>query len=349
VKLAVVIANLGGPDRLSAVRPFLLNLFSDPAIIRLPQPFRALVARMIAYRRAPTARVIYQRIGGGSPILKETLSQGEALERTIAKELAPGDQVRVFTAMRYWHPLVCEMANAVKAWNADKIVLLPLYPQFSTTTTQSFFDVWDDAIRRIGLTKPTARICCHPTDRDFIAAHVHLIRSAIAKLPADTSFRLLFSAHGLPKRVVEAGDPYQWQVEATAHAIVAALANPTLDWRICYQSRVGPLAWLEPSTEHEIKDAGAVHHAVIVVPIAFVSEHSETLVELDMDYAQLAAEAGITSYIRVPALGPNPSYIEGLAALIRAAKGQTGIHAGLGHRLCPSKCRACPIHVETSP
>jgi ferrochelatase len=161
-------------------------------------------------------------------------------------------------------------------------------------------------------------------------------------------FRLLFSAHGLPKRVVEAGDPYQWQIAATVRAIVAALGDPMLDWRICYQSRVGPLAWLEPSTEHEIKDAGAARRAVVVVPIAFVSEHSETLVELGMDYAQLAAEAGVTSYIRVPTLGSNPSYIEGLAALIRATKGQTGIRAGLGHRLCPSNCSGCPIHMETS-
>lgn len=342
MRLAVVIANLGGPDSLQAVRPFLFNLFNDRAIIGLPQPLRFMIAKLISGRRAPVAAKIYAQMGGASPILAETRAQGAKLEDVLRNQTTSKTEIRVFTAMRYWHPFILEAAQEVKAWAPDQIVLLPLYPQFSTTTTGSFFDAWDDAAARLTLNIPEARICCHPIDSSFVAAHTQLIREAIAKLPRGQTFRLLFSAHGLPKRVVERGDPYAWQIEETARAIVDALNNPGLDWRISYQSRVGPLAWLEPATETEIHRAGAEKKGLVVVPIAFVSEHSETLVELDVDYAALASKSGVTSYIRVPALGQSSAYIEGLARLALSASRQTGLMAAGGRMICPRTCTACP-------
>jgi protoporphyrin/coproporphyrin ferrochelatase len=341
VRRAVVLANLGGPDSLDAVRPFLFNLFNDAAILDMPQPLRVLLASLIAGRRAKQAVKIYARMGGSSPILPQTTAQAVALE-ALLKDRAPGEEIRVFTAMRYWHPFAREAAQAVKAWKAEEILLLPLYPQFSTTTTGSFFKAWDEAAAGIGLSIPTVQLCCYPTEPSFLAAHIDLIRKEIAKIPQARPFRLLFSAHGLPKRVIAKGDPYQWQIEETARAIAGALKDELLDWRICYQSRVGPLAWLEPATEAEIRRAGEDGKALIVVPIAFVSEHSETLVELDLDYAALAAQSGIDLYLRVPALGQNLAFIAGLADLVLAMGRRGGLSSASGRRLCPSACQACP-------
>lgn len=342
MKRAIVIANLGGPDRLEAVEPFLFNLFSDRAILGVPQPFRYLLAKFIAMRRAPVAKEIYDRMGGRSPILPETLAQASALEQALQARAPAGDHNRTFIAMRYWHPFVFEAVREVKAWAPDRIILLPLYPQFSSTTTASFFEAWDEAAARVRLSTPTVRICCHPTDPPFVAAHAGLIRAALEKIPPGRSVRVLFSAHGLPKRVIARGDPYQWQIEETVRAVVRALDNGGLDWRVSYQSRVGPLAWLEPATDTEIKTAGAEGKALIVVPIAFVSEHSETLVELDIDYGRLAAEAGAQPYIRVPALGTAPAYCEGLARLVLDQARTHGIVAAAGRRICPDHCHLCP-------
>ena len=313
MRLAVVLGNLGGPDAPAAVEPFLFNLFNDPAIIGLPQPFRRLIAHLIASRRAPLAREIYARIGGASPILAETRAQADALERMLAGKLAPGDSAKVFIAMRYWHPFVEDAAAAVRSWKPDYVVLLPLYPQFSTTTTASFFDAWDKTT--MGQDGRTARICCYPTHQDFLAAHLSLLRPVLTEAEGKGAFRLLFSAHGLPKRVVAKGDPYAWQIEQTAQALATGLGLPDLDWRICYQSRVGPMAWLEPSTLAEIRRAGSEGKGVVLAPIAFVSEHSETLVELDLEYGHIAQETGVPFYLRVPTLSSNASFIAALAAL----------------------------------
>ncbi len=329
MKLAVVLFNLGGPDGPAAVEPFLRNLFSDPAIIALPGMFRIPLARFIARRRAPVARDIYAKMGGGSPIVAETQAQASALEAALA---AKGHEARCFIAMRYWKPFAQEAARAVKAWAPERIVLLPLYPQYSTTTTASSLADW----KRVAgaMSAPTARVCCYPCDAGFIAAEAQLIGEAFARAKAGVSYRLLFSAHGLPKRTIARGDPYQWQVERTAAAIVGALGMDGLDHAICYQSRVGPLEWIGPATDAEIRRAGGDGKGVIVAPIAFVSEHSETLVELDIEYAHLAKRSGVADYIRVAAVGTQDDFIAGLAGLVEKALAGQIANCGEG-RICP--------------
>jgi len=331
-KIAIVLFNLGGPDCPEAVEPFLFNLFSDPAIIRVPQPFRWLIAKLVSKRRAPVAQKIYAEIGGGSPLVPLTEAQGRALEEI----LAGGESVyRCFLAMRYWHPFAAEAVAAVAAWGADEIVLLPLYPQYSTTTTESSLKDWDLAAKAAGLAAPAKAVCCYPTEAGFIAAHAALLGEALQKAGTTENLRVLFSAHGLPKKIVDGGDPYQAQVEQSCAAIVAKLGQPDLDWVTCYQSRVGPLEWIGPSTEAEIGRAGAEGKRLIVVPVAFVSEHSETLVELDIEYAKLAAESGVPAYLRVPALGVHPDFIAALAGLVQAARSDREI-------LCPEEAAGYP-------
>ena len=334
-RTAVVLFNLGGPDGPGAVRPFLFNLFRDKAIIALPAPLRLPLAWAIARRRAKVAAEIYARIGGASPLLAETRAQANALAAAM------GGETRVFVAMRYWHPLVEETAGEVAAWKPERVLLLPLYPQFSTTTTRSSLEAWRAAAKRIGLAAPTTAICCFPTLAGMVEAQAALAAVALAK--AGSGARLLFSAHGLPKRIVARGDPYAEQVEMTARAIVARLARAELDWTVCYQSRVGRLEWLGPYTDDEIRRAGAERKPVVVLPIAFVSEHSETLVELDMDYARVAQQAGVPAYLRVPTLGVHPGFVAALAGLARAAlEGGRPLVSERGGRICPAPCGACP-------
>ena len=318
-KIAVVLFNLGGPDRLEAVRPFLINLFSDANIIRAPAPVRWMLARFIAWRRTATAQQIYAKIGGGSPILRETDNQVAALQQNLRDK---GLEVKCYAAMRYWHPRVKEIVEKIVEFGPDQIVLLPLYPQYSTTTTRSSMQEWQIEAQSAGLTANTHRICCFSEQPDFIAAHVARIVASAGQYfgpRAGKKARLLFSAHGLPQRIVDAGDPYPRQVARTAGAIAAKLGLAPEDWEICYQSRVGPLKWLGPSTEERLSAAGSAGAAVVLVPISFVSEHSETLVELDMEYKHLAETAGVKDYVRIPALSVQPEFIEGLAQLIKDA------------------------------
>lgn len=316
MKLAVVLFNLGGPDGPDAVRPFLQNLFCDPAIISLPWIVRAPLGRFIASRRAPVAQEIYTRIGGGSPIVPETARQARALEAALSTD---GTQAKCFISMRYWHPFSDEAAAQVNAFQPDRIVLLPLYPQFSTTTTKSSLKDWRRAARKAGLKAPTADICCYPDEPGFIQAMAARIRAAMTDARGDIGWRLLMSAHGLPKRTIEKGDPYQRQVEQTAAAVIHALAMPGLEPVVCYQSKVGRLEWIGPSTDEEIRRAGADGKGVIIAPIAFVSEHSETLVELDIEYRELAEECGVPDYRRAATVSDDPSFIAGLAGLVRQA------------------------------
>ena len=339
-RTAVVLMNLGGPDSLDAVEPFLRNLFRDPAIIGAPAPVRWLLARLIAKRRGPKAREIYRSIGGRSPLLEETETQAAALRAAL------GDlgEVEVVIAMRYWHPMSDEAARRVAAFRPERIVLLPLYPQFSTTTVASSLAAWRAAARATGIAAPTPAVCCYPRADGLIEAHAALIEPALEEAAEAGKPRLLFSAHGLPKRVVARGDPYQWQVEETARGIVARLGRDDLDWTVCYQSKVGPLAWLEPSTIAELDRAGRDRAPVVVVPIAFVSEHSETLVELDVTYREHARAASVPAYHRVPALGTHPAFIEGLAGLVRRAMdGAAHLDSGEGGRLCPATHGGCPL------
>ncbi|TSD83852.1 ferrochelatase [Mycobacterium sp. KBS0706] len=318
-RIALVLLQIGGPDRLGAVGPFLRNFFSDPEIIRLRRLPRAVVARLIAWRRTPVATGIYRQLGGASPILGQTWAQGWA----VAERLADLGEVRPFVAMRYWHPFAAETAAAVRDWRPDEIVLLPLYPQYSTTTTRSALTDWAQAAREAGLAAPTRTVDAAPADPGFVAAQADLIRRA---WPRDGA-RLLFTAHGLPLSIVQAGDPYPGQIRASAAAVVAALGLPGLDWRIAFQSRVTPQQWLKPDTEDEVKQAGRDGVGLVLVPIAFVSEHSETLVELDIEYRAVAEAAGVPSFIRVPTVGLHPAYIAGLAVQVRHALGAGSLQA----------------------
>ena len=269
---------------------------------------RVPLAWVIAARRAKTAGEIYEYLGGGSPLLPNTEAQASALQATL------GSEYRCFVAMRYWHPLTAATVTQVQEWKPDEVILLPLYPQFSTTTTASSFRAWHAEAARQGLSAPTREIRSYPTASGLIAALVANIEAGLASL-RDRPFRLLLSAHGLPLKIVAAGDPYPEEVRATAQAIVAALPFP-VDWTVCYQSRVGPLAWLGPSVDDELRRAACDGIGVVIAPIAFVSEHSETLVELDRDYRRVAEELHIPFYERIPTVGANPRFIAALAAQI---------------------------------
>ncbi len=332
MKAAIVLFNLGGPDSPEAVRPFLQNLFSDPAIIRAPGFVRGPLARFIAARRAPTARAIYGKIGGRSPILPETELQAKALEAAVK---ARGVEARCFIAMRYWHPFTEEAVREVQAYSPDKVILLPLYPQYSTTTSQSSRDAWMKAAKALKYDPPTKDVCCYPTEGGFVSAVAARIHEMQAKKRPGLAYRILFSAHGLPKRVVDAGDPYQWQVEQSVAAVVRELGVPDLDYGICYQSRVGPLEWIGPSTDAEIKRAGAEDKGAIVVPIAFVSEHSETLVELDIEYAELAKHHGVPDYLRAATVRDHPDFIAALAGLVSVGLNAQKTVCCVPTRLCP--------------
>ncbi len=338
MRIAVVLFNLGGPDSPEAVERFLENLFFDPAILPLPAILRRPVAKLIAKRRGPTAQDIYAKIGGRSPILEETEAQAQALESELKMR---GYESRAFIAMRAWKPFSADATRALKQWNPERTVLLPLYPQYSTTTTASSIDDWKRSAKRIGGTGRETRICCYPWSEGFITAIVSLIRDTFGRRRPDVDYRLLLSAHGLPTRLIRRGDPYRWQVEKTAEAIVDRLGRNDLDWALCFQSRVGPLEWIGPATDAEIRRAGAEHKGVIVAPIAFVSEHSETLVELDIEYARLAERAGVAHYLRVSAVGTHPAFVSGLADMIeRAIEQEEPVTCARG-RICPAELSQC--------
>lgn len=334
-RVAIILFNLGGPDSPKAVQPFLFNLFNDHAIIGLPQPFRFLLAQLISRRRNRAAQVNYAHMGGRSPLLPETVKQAEALEAAL-RERVGNVSFKCFPAMRYWHPLTKQVAKAVEGWGATDAILLPLYPQFSSTTTASSLAAW----KRVS-DLPSSTICCYPSTKALAEAHAQAIMRRWQDAGSPPNPHVLFSAHGLPQRLIDRGDPYQWQIEQTVAAVVKHLPA---EWaaRICYQSRVGPLKWLGPSTPDAIRDAAKDKAGVIVSPIAFVSDHIETLVELDIEYATLAENLGVPFYLRVPALGATPRFIDALADLAELALKQPGgLQSENGGRLCPAQFGMC--------
>jgi ferrochelatase len=341
-KVAIVLFNLGGPDSPEAIKPFLLNLFSDPAILRVPFFVRPFLARTIANARLAPASANYALLGGKSPLLGLTQEQGEALQAAL-----PEMEAKCFIAMRYWHPFSLEAAGAVKAWGPDEILLLPLYPQFSTTTTGSSLLAWRQSAAQVGLDADTTTLCCYPIDPDFVAATTALAKtaydSARGALDPAVPLRVLFSAHGLPEVIVQRGDPYQWQIEQTVAAVVAAWGE-TLDYTICYQSRATPQQWIQPSTDAEVERAARDKTAVLVVPIAFVSEHTETLVELDVEYRDLAVKHGVPGYFRVPTQNADPGFIAALAGIVRRGLGRgPGLCSASGGRICEARHGGCPF------
>ncbi len=333
-RLAAVLFNLGGPDGPKAVRPFLFNLFKDPAILNLPAIVRYPLAALISRTRQKTAQENYAQMGGCSPLLPQTEAQAQALEAELNRR---GYEARVFVAMRHWKPFAAETSRAVADFAPDEIVLLPLYPQYSTTTTGSSLADWRAKYRGPGQTRT---VCCYPTATGLIEAHAAAVHDVWTKAQKPKGLRLLFSAHGLPQKVVDGGDPYRAQIEATAAAIAASLPEFP-DWRVSFQSRIGPLTWLEPSTGGEIQRAGAEGRGVIVSPIAFVSEHVETLVELDHEYAALAADVGVGPYLRAATPGVAPSFIACLADAALQARGDRDL-GPFGSWRCSGPHSKCP-------
>ena len=335
MKKAIILFNLGGPDSLSAVEPFLFNLFNDPAIISLPSIFRFPLAKFISKRRTPVAKAIYAEMGGKSPILEETQAQADAIEQNLRNE---PDEYKCFIVMRCWNPRAAETIKKVKKFNPAQIILLPLYPQYSNATSGSSISEWQDICKKENLKTETKIICCYPTEKDFILSYSNLIKKKIDlnKLKDTT---LIFSAHGLPENKIKKGDPYQWQVEQSVKELVKELSIKKLNYILSYQSRVGPLKWIGPSTEKIIKDEAKKQKIIIVVPVAFVSEHSETLVELDIEYRKLAEENGSKEYIRIPAVTVNQDFINSLKSNILLASSGKKFTSSI---MCPQKFVKCP-------
>jgi protoporphyrin/coproporphyrin ferrochelatase len=315
---AVVLLNLGGPDSLDAVRPFLYNLFSDPDIFKLPfarltqKPFAALVSR----RRAPEAAKGYAAIGGRSPLLENTRAQARALEQALRRD----DVVDVHVCMRYWHPMAPEVVADLKRRQYARVLLLPLYPQYSRTTTGSSVNAFEHECRRQDYRPKLSLVQQWYDEPAYQEAIVETLKTELARFPEPRPDRveLLLSAHGLPRKIVDAGDPYERQIVATASGVGARLGWPHIT--LCYQSRVGPLEWLKPYTDEIIRakaDAGAKQ--VLVYPIAFVSDHVETLYELGIVYADLARACGIPQYRVAPALNAHPGLIDALRACVARA------------------------------
>jgi len=334
MKKAVILFNLGGPDKLESVEPFLFNLFNDPAIISIPSIIRYPLAKFISKRRAPIAKNIYKEIGNKSPILELTQNQATSLEKNLLKK---GDY-KCFVIMRCWHPRAENVIKEVKEYNPEEIILLPLYPQYSASTSGSSIKEWNDLCKKENYNVKTKTICCYPTESNFLEAHASLIKKTIKNLE-NKNFKLLFSAHGLPENKIKKGDPYQWQIEKTVEEIMGKLTNENPDHIISYQSRVGPLKWIGPSTDEIIIKYSKEKKGIVIVPVAFVSEHSETLVELDIEYKKLAEKNGCSFYKRVPALGVDESFIKGLEDLVLKQETRNNFVSSL---MCPNKFIKCP-------
>ena len=339
MKKAIILFNLGGPDKLENVKPFLFNLFNDPAIINLPAFFRYPLAKLISSRRAPIAKKIYEEIGGASPILKLTEEQSLALEKKLNTSQTI-DHYKCFVVMRCWHPRASEIIKKVQSYNPDEVVLMPLYPQYSAATSGSSINEWKETCKKNNFKTKTSTICCYPTDKNFINAHT---KEIIKKIRGLKNFKLIFSAHGLPQKNIKKGDPYQWQVEQSVKKIVENLKIEKLDWILSYQSRVGPLKWIGPSTDDIIIENSKIGKHIVIVPIAFVSEHSETLVELDIEYKKLAKDNGCKQYTRVPALGISEDFISAMSQLIiKKSEYKFNEYLFPPKIKCPSYFKKCP-------
>jgi ferrochelatase len=337
MKTAIILMNLGGPDKPESIKPFLFNLFNDKAIIPWPQPFRSMLAWLISTLRNKKAMHIYQFLGGGSPLLANTKAQAQALEEALKKDESVGE-FKTFIAMRYWHPLTEEALLQAKEWGAERVVLLPLYPQFSTTTTGSSFKAWKHLCKKHQWNVPTFWNCCYPDNKGWLKASEYLLEQEIQKALPHGRPWVLFSAHGLPESIINAGDPYQHQVEVTAQHLeraIRAKGYDNFDAVVCYQSRVGPKKWIGPNTEDVLMEKAPQKRPIVVHPLAFVSEHSETLVELDIEYKEVVDEKGPAYYGRVSTVGEHPEFIQGLRDIVHhALNGRQEFHCPEGWAHC---------------
>lgn len=315
---AVVLLNLGGPDSLAAVRPFLYNLFSDPDIFKFPlgAPTQKLFAWLISTRRASEAGKGYAAIGGKSPLLENTQRQAQALVQALAAD----GPFEVFVCMRYWHPRASAVVAELQRRGVERVLLLPLYPQYSLTTSGSSYNEFQRECERAGYRPHITLIRQWFEQPEYQRAIVESLRRETAGFPDPDPSRIevLFSAHGLPRKIIDRGDPYEQHIRATYDAVRARLGWPHTT--LCYQSRVGPLEWLRPYTEDVIREkAAAGTKQMLVYPIAFVSDHVETLYELGMTYAELARKKGVAHYRVCPALNSDPLLIQALRRQVLAA------------------------------
>jgi ferrochelatase len=315
-KIAVVLFQLGGPDCQAAVEPFLYNLFCDPDIINFPGAFlaRKAIAKLISTTRSKVVGQHYMEIGGGSPIRRLTEQQARALEAA----LRPHISARTIIAMRYWHPNTAEAVAALNGEPYDELVLLPLYPHYSFATTRSSLNELNRQYKPITPIKIIDHFYDHP---DYIAAIVERINGVLAELKQPDDIHLVFSAHGLPLALVEKGDPYPKQIEETVQMVreLGAWPNPHV---LCYQSRVGPQKWLRPSLTTTIEQmAHSGIKRMLVIPIAFLTEHIETLHEINVEAREEAEKLGVTEFLMMPALNDAPLLIRALADLVLRSVG----------------------------
>jgi ferrochelatase len=316
-RTGVVLFQLGGPDSLEAIEPFLFNLFSDPDIIDFPfaRIARKPLARLISSTRARKVQHHYASIGGGSPIRRFTEQQAQALEIELAE---CGIDARCFVAMRYWHPFTAEAVAQVRQAQCDEIVLLPLYPQYSSTTTGSSLNEWQ---RLFDDEMPVYSIQHFYRHRLYLDSLVQRIEAALQRFPHPQAAELVFSAHSVPQSVIERGDPYQQQIEETV-ALLMQRGGWGNHHRICYQSKVGASKWLQPSLHATLKQLAADGaQDVCIVPVSFVSDHVETLGEIDHEAREEAAALGIRQFEMTHGLNDSPTFIAALASLVAGAIG----------------------------
>jgi len=310
-RYAVVLFNLGGPDSLEAIEPFLYNLFSDHDIFKIPVG-QKIFAKMMSSLRAPKVRKKYQQIGGKSPINEWTELQRSMLEEELQKVVG---NVEVYTAMRYWNPAIKDVAETISKKTLDMIVLLPLYPHYSITTTGSSFNEW----RRVyqGDTGRLKYVYDYFENPKYISALNERIDETILRFPEDVreDIQIVFSAHGTPKSLAEKGDPYPKQIKETVESVMQA-RNFSHEYHLCFQSKVGPAKWLEPATDKMIKDlAVQKKRQLLIVPISFVSDHIETLFELDVEYRIIADKENIENYIVMQGLNDSKVFVAALKEL----------------------------------
>ncbi len=332
-RVGVVLFQLGGPDSLDAVEPFLYNLFSDPDIIDFPlaKLARQPLARLIAASRAKKVRHHYEEIGGRSPIREATERQAAALEQELRRDL----DARVVVAMRYWHPFTAEAIQRLRAERVDEVVLLPLYPQYSSTTTGSSLREWERRSGHAGFDVPARVVREFHRHPIYIDALVERIEQGLAQLDPAGEVHLVFSAHNVPVAAVEKGDPYPDQIAGTMRAVLdrGRWRHPA---HLCYQSKVGGARWLQPSLDETI-DRLALGGArqLLVIPIAFVSDHVETLSEIDIEARERASDCGIRRFVMTQGLNDSPRFIRALADLVQQALSAAPLPSFLLAR-CPS-------------
>lgn len=303
---------MGGPDSLDAVGPFLFNLFSDRDIFKIPFG-QKIFAKIMSDRRTPKVRNNYHQIGGKSPLNEWTEVQRSMLE-TALQELLP--ETQVYTAMRYWRPTIKTVAENLSENNFDKIILLPLYPHYSITTTGSAFNEWKRFYK--GESARLKYVDAFFDNHKYISAINERIDEAMMRFPENVrdEVQILFSAHGTPERLVKSGDPYKEQIEATIKYVMEA-RDFSHDHHVCFQSKVGPLKWLEPSTHEMIEELAAKKKKqLLLVPVSFVSDHIETLFELDVEYRAVADKLGIENYIVMKGLNDSETFIEALKEIV---------------------------------